>query len=286
MCHQQQQLSSNQEEADAKVFLAAKFAQDLGCNEVGIFTVDSNVAILAAYYSQLLTCRLIVQIGCGVNLRVLDVGNNEWEDVLKSLPSLHAISGCDSVSAVNGIGKGKWLKTIQKEDYIDAIKELGEDITVDESTVKQVEKLFCHLYGMPEEDDINKVRYRRFCKKKMPEPHQLPPTKDDLIQHLKRANYQSFVWKRALQVNPDIPSPVRNGWSLKDDVWKVPESVLELVTCDCRRLNCNGNCQCRTLSLECTDVCKCHANCENIIYDNVSDSDEDGIDREDANEQC
>ena len=118
------------------------------------------MAILAAYYSQLLTCRLIVQIGCSVNLRVLDVGNNEWEeDVLKSLPSLNAISGCDSVSAVNGIGKGKWFNTIQmKENYIDAIKELGEDITVDESTVKQVEKLFCHLYRMPEEDDINEVR--------------------------------------------------------------------------------------------------------------------------------
>ena len=122
----------------------------------------------------------------------------------------------------------------------------------------------------------------------------MPPTKDELIQHLKRANYQSFVWKRALQVNPDIPSPVGNGWSLKDDVWKIvwmetlpaPESVLELVTCDCRRLNCNGHCQCRALSLECTDVCKCHANCENIIYDNVSDPDEDGIDGEDANEQC
>ena len=147
---------------------------------------------------------------------------NWEEDILKSLPSLHTISGCDSVSAVNGIGKAKWLKTIQKkEDYTDAIKKLGDDITVDESTVKQVEKLFCHLYGMPEENDINEVRYQKFCKEKMPEPHQLPPTKDELIQHLKRANYQSFVWKRALEVNPDIPSPVGNGWSLKDDVLEV-----------------------------------------------------------------
>ena len=252
------------------------------------------MAILAAYYSQLLTCRLIVQIGSGVNLRVLDVGNNEWEeDLLKSLPSLHTISRCDSVSAVNGIGKAKWLKTIQKkEDYTDAIKKLGDDITVDESTVKQVEKLFCHLYGMPEENDINEVRYQKFCKEKMPEPHQLPPTKDELIQHLKRANYQSFVWKRALEVNPDIPSPVGNGWSLKDDVLEVvwmetlpaPESVLELVTCDCRRLNCNDNCQCRILSLECTDVCKCHGNCENVIYDKESDSDEDGNDEDNVNE--
>ena len=55
-CNGEPELSSNQEEADTKVFFAAKFAQDLGCRDVGIFTVDSDVAILACYYSELLNC--------------------------------------------------------------------------------------------------------------------------------------------------------------------------------------------------------------------------------------
>ena len=93
-CNGEPQLSSNQEEADAKVFLVAKFAQDLGCRDVGIFTVDCDVAILACYYSELLNCRLLLQIGSGSNLRILDIGNNDLEeDLLKSLPSLHALSG-------------------------------------------------------------------------------------------------------------------------------------------------------------------------------------------------
>ena len=290
VCSRQPEISSNQEEADTKVFLAAKVAQDLGCSDVGIFTVDSDVAILACYYSQLLTCRLVLQIGSGANLRILDIGNNDLEeDLLKSLPSLHALSGCDSVSAINGIGKGKWLKTIMKSDeYILATQALGENIAVDESTTEKIEKLFCHLYGMPEENEINQARYRKFCKNKIPEPHQLPPTKDELLQHVKRANYQSFVWKRALYANPDIPSPIGNGWSLKDDVLEVvwmenlpaPESVLELITCDCRRLKCNASCQCKILSLECTDICKCHANCENVTYDDQSDSDDEEIEEE------
>ena len=92
---------------------------------------------------------------------------------------------------------------------------------MDESTPNIIEKLFCHLYGMPEENEINDARYREFCKNKIPEPHQLPPTKDELLQHVKRANYQSFIWKRALHANPDIRSPVGNGWSLSGDMLDV-----------------------------------------------------------------
>ena len=43
-CNGEPELKSNEEEADTKVFLAAKFAQDLRCRDVGIFTVDSDVA--------------------------------------------------------------------------------------------------------------------------------------------------------------------------------------------------------------------------------------------------
>ena len=81
------------------------------------------------------------------------------ENLLKSLPPLHALSGCNSVSAINGIGKGKWLKTVIKSDrYIFAIQALGKDIVVDEITTNVIEKLFCHLYGMPEENEILNAR--------------------------------------------------------------------------------------------------------------------------------
>ena len=78
--------------------------------------------------------------------------------------------------------------------------------------------------------------------------------------------------ERALHANPDIPSPVGNGWSLSGDVLEVvwmeslpvPESVLALITCDCHRLKWNASCQFKILSLECADICKCHANCENV----------------------
>ena len=51
MCQPVHQLLQNQEEADTKVFLAAKFAQEIGCRDAVIFTVDSDVAILACYFA-------------------------------------------------------------------------------------------------------------------------------------------------------------------------------------------------------------------------------------------
>lgn len=287
MCNPLPALSSNQEEADTKVFLAAKHAEYIGCENVAIFTVDSDVANLACYYNQFFTCRLILRIGSGSHSRIFDIGKNTLkENVAKSLPSLHALSGCDSVSFTKGIGKKTWLKKAsQNDEYLAAIATLGEDITVNEEALKHIEKLFCSLYGMGKENDINAVRYLKFCNhEKVPEPHQLPPTKDELTQHVKRANYQSMIWKRALDVHPDIPSPINNGWESKDDfleiVWMenlpAPESILEIVTCDCRRLKCGSSCQCQIFGLDCTDICKCHGNCENVTYEAVNSDDEDG----------
>ena len=62
------------------------------------------------------------------------------------------------------------------------------------------------------------------------------------------------------------------------------ESVVELITCTCRKSSFANSCQCRVLSMEWTDVCKCRGLCGNIIYDSVeSDSDEVEEDNENNN---
>ena len=117
------ELSSNQEEADTKVFLTVKLAQEIGYTDAVIYTVDSDVVILAIYYSRRLVVNLFVQLGTGSNVRIVDEGNTDWQsELVKALPSLHAISGCDLVSAFNGIGKAKWLSTLEKrEEYMNAM---------------------------------------------------------------------------------------------------------------------------------------------------------------------
>ena len=99
-------------------------AQEIGCRDAVIFTVDSDIVILTCNFVQMLEINLLVQIGSGNSYRVIHVNDHTWSDsIIQSLPSLHAISGCDAVSAFHGIGKATWLSKIQKkEEYI---KNLG-----------------------------------------------------------------------------------------------------------------------------------------------------------------
>ena len=93
-------------------------------------------------------------------------------------------------------------------------------------------------------------------------------------------------------MNPNIPSPTGRGWNKNDNhldiVWMenqpASESLLELVVCDCRRPECDDNCQRRLLSMECTEACKCAGNCENIVRNVDSDSELDIANNQDADD--
>ena len=91
------------------------------------------------------------------------------------------------------------------------------------------------------------------------------------------------MWKRALETNPDIPSPmamIGTEKLISCIVWmenqSAPASVLEQIICTYRKSTptncCQFQCKCtvpqllqtvvsfnvvRVLSMECSDVCKC-----------------------------
>ena len=95
--------------------------------------------------------------------------------------------------------------------------QLGDIIRINAAVFQKIEKLICHFYEMPDETNINETRYRTFCIENTPHLHQLLPTKDELAQHIKRSNYQPYVWKEALETNLDIQSSTGHDWERKDD---------------------------------------------------------------------
>ena len=72
---------------------------------------------------------------------------------------------------------------------MNAMRVLGDSLEATESLFTIVERMVCHLYGMPEESDVNSAMYKKFCMAKTPESHQLPRTKDELLQHVKRVTF-------------------------------------------------------------------------------------------------
>ena len=278
------QLCSKQEEADTKMFLAANFACSRGCQSITIHTVDSDVAILACYYARILSKPLYIKIGTGRNERILNVTEAPFEERLSiSLPGLHAFSGCDSTSAFHGIGKVKWLSLVKShEHYCDALCLIGESSIVQNVIFDIIEQMVCTAYGFEKEVNIDDVRYKKCCGKEFPDPTRLPPTKDELKQHIQRSNYQALVWKNALEIEPDMPDPDGHGWELVDGCLNVhwmdnepaPNEILELVVCECRRQKCADECQCLQLQIPCTDICKCKSECNNQNMTETVDFDE------------
>ena len=86
--------------------------------------------------------------------------------------------------------------------------------------------------------------------------------------------------------NFEPQSPIGHDWlhneGRLENVWMelklAPESMLELITCNCRRALCGDDCQRRVLSLECTDLCKCTGNCKNVEY--CENEKDDEVDRD------
>ncbi|CAL4240631.1 unnamed protein product [Meganyctiphanes norvegica] len=108
---------------------------------------------------------------------------------------------------------------------------------------------------------IDKARLKLFLKKNNPDA--LPPTRDALYLHVKRAYYHSLIWKMANCPRPILPDPAEWGWEMTDIGLKpilmikngIPESALKFISCNCTT-NCRNNrCGCRKANLPCTLYC-------------------------------
>ena len=174
------ELESKQEEADTKVFLFSKFVQEMGFTCIRIITVDSDIAILALYYQQQLSVKFFLEYGTGQKTQIFDISSYQpiFKNLPASLPGLHALSGCDSTSAFNGIGKIKCLKVLESDErFIDAVSLLGEEFLLSATIIEILEEYVCELYGVRKVTDMNKARYKLFTNRtKLPEPQKLPPT--------------------------------------------------------------------------------------------------------------
>ena len=113
---------------------------------------------------------------------------------------------------------------------------------------------------------VNVLRHEMFLTKRgKVDSSTLPPCEDSLQQHIQRANYQAGIWQRSLQRNPDVPEPSCHGWvrtaagSLNLD-WMhgqaAPDTVLELLACQCKRECLQEQCPCLNNGLKCTYMCR------------------------------
>ena len=132
------------------------------------------------------------------------------EEKRKSLLAFHAITGRYTTSQFYGVGKASAWKVF--EDAPDLLEHLGEESQISADVLAKAEAFVCKLYNPgTQEVEINKERAAAFRKSKK-DLDALPPTQDALILHIKRANYQTMVWNKALEPCPSLPKPEDSGW--------------------------------------------------------------------------
>lgn len=276
------ELHSGQEEADTRMFLHASHAADAGAEAVVIRSPDTDVAVIGLWAARHLQCSLYLDSGSGQHRRVVnlsDVAAKLGQTICDSLPGYHAFTGCDTVSSFARRGKSCGFKLLQK-GRTEAMTRLGASLEPpSDALLQSCEEFVCAMYGKEAFISANDLRYHLFCSAAITSYAELPPTKDSLLQHVKRGNYQAYLWKQCLS-SGDVPTPHNHGWLLGENdglsiVWATqppaPSALLELMHCGCKTGCINAKCRCVKSRLPCTDACQCR-DCGNQAHHDTDDS--------------
>ena len=290
-------LYTDQEEADTRMLLHAFHAMS-DCPKITIDSPDTDVAILCVYYFESLNnvSELYFYTGTADKRRFIpihDISRAMGPTLSRLILPFHALTGCDSTSAVCKLGKVKpWRLLQDNPTAFQDLSLLGTSVDVASRSLLCAERFFCEAFRS-KHTNINEARYDMFCKK-FTRTEDLPPTKDSLIQHVNRANYQTLIWKSALDLSDVAGSPVGHGWEKHgDDITPTlmtmecaPKSLLVVVSCGCVKSECRGRCSCQKAGLACIESCSCGAgeSCKNPCKTENDDNDSDDETDEDEND--
>ena len=218
------ELKSNQEEADTRMLLHAVVADQQfqtkgvqGC--IIVQSPDTDVLVLAVhYFSQMLSTKeMWIKTGTVTNtadkrryIPVHAISKACSPTFCKILPAVHALTGCDSTSAMFGIGKKTVFKIVMEnpERFSDLVYLEGQDTA---AAVTAARSLTLTLYdpkrrSSNDAKDLNQLRVK-LASRKNASLIKLPPREASFLQHVKRASWQTKIWLSSHTAQQDIGSP-------------------------------------------------------------------------------
>ena len=231
LCNQAIDLSGqlspcNHEEADTRIFVHAKDIYQKGMKKIMIRTVDTDVVVLAVYaMNELIFDEMWIHFGVGKKSRFIpvhEIHRSLGIDKANALPMFHALTGCDQTSFSGRSKKSAWSTWQVFEERRRRFVVLLYDRISTCSTVNETRKeLFTRKGRMIDS---------------------IPPTKDALWNHLKRAVLQgAYIWSQLLNPYVDIPTAASCGWKKGDQNWEpiwttlppASKACQELIKCGC-----------------------------------------------------
>ena len=172
-------LRSDHEEADTRLLLHAKHAANTHPRIV-IQSPDTDVAVLSvAHFEELFCQELWFKTGVKDRQRYIpihDIHLSFGRLLSKCLLSFHALTGCDSTSALSGIGKKKAWNVLPKNEPIQQdLSKYGENPILQEAEQKVAESFICSIYTSTQKFlNADDARYFLFCQRSL-KSEELPP---------------------------------------------------------------------------------------------------------------
>jgi hypothetical protein len=199
--------------------LFSKYAQDQGNAYARIRTPDSDIFFILLHHVSSFTITILFDTGTGNKKRLInvtDLADDLTQEYCTALLALHAFTHCDTTSAFKGIGKVKPIKVMQKlPKFQPILAELGREWAITEELFAGLEEFTCAIYGRPRVKSIDTLRFI-LIKERSGDADKLqlgrnvdlatlPPCRGVLQQHIRRANYQVAIWRRADVAVSDVP---------------------------------------------------------------------------------
>ena len=172
LCERVEALGCNHEKADPRILLHADHICQSTKNVV-IDTPDTDVLLIAIAASGQITGSLFIHTGTKNKARIISIDkvkqslilcyylqNIDIQLLLKSLISLHALTGYDTRSSFSGKGKEMHFKVMLKnQSYTEDFAAFGDVSTVPDEQLEWVQDSACDVYGHKAKD-VNLLRYK------------------------------------------------------------------------------------------------------------------------------
>jgi hypothetical protein len=255
-------LEAKHEEADTRMIL---HCVESSASSIVVAATDTDVLVLLLAHFHRISCNKVwLKAGTAKKRKYIPihaiVEQLSSQEMLETLPAFHALTGSDTTSYLAGHSKKTCWKVFRQHHGL--LKHLGEG-NLDEDSITNAELFICKVYNIPHVDKVDKARSIMFTKAQATE--KLPPTTDALSFHIKRTHYQALVWRQAHIQYPKLPPPETMGWKLEEaslvpilmSLPPIPESCMELITCNCTTRCMSALCKCKKSHLPCTRACKC-----------------------------
>lgn len=205
----------NHHEADTRVVRHASLSD----RPVVVVATDTDIFVLLVYaFSKVAPAeKWYMKIDKDSYVDIGDVCRTYGKEVCDVMPAYHSLTGCDTTSYPFKVGKVKPFKKMVAHNKFSLLSSAG----ILPSSIQQRDNMLTFMqtvmYPGKEDEDYVETRIRIYDQQKMKSSLSLLPDKHSSVEHLKRSDLQTRIWKQCLNKDIDYPPPEDNGWQESDE---------------------------------------------------------------------